>query len=305
MINALMYKNLSSEILHLKELLDEIPEENVIDRLGLTNRLKDAEQKLESVNPYHIKKTAKLTFRGNPVIGSEAISAIFAAKATKLFSDAVAAVSAGMSGALNFKGPIPDCNANQLMITGTAIGSFGFEFELPRVDNFDLCPEQSIVEKAMDEIREVFEVSAIGSDDELNDLIEEIHPRAISKIHEFLSFLLEQDAKCGLEFEDKFFRFSDDNQLQLSINRLDDDNIHEEQVIYRGYFQGALPSARNFEFKTEIDGEVIRGKISKNVDIPEKLNSDWFRKTAQVKFTVIRVGNSRPKFILESLSDIQ
>lgn len=86
---------------------------------------------------------------------------------------------------------------------------------------------------------------------------------------------------------------------------MDDDNIHEEQVIYRGYFQGALPSARNFEFKTEIDGEVIRGKISKNVDIPEKLNSDWFRKTAQVKFTVIRVGNSRPKFILESLSDIQ
>lgn len=303
-MNALMYKNISSEIQQLKNLLDQIPEENVIDRLGLTNRLEEAEKRLGSANPYHINKTAKLTFRGTPVIGSEAISANFAAKATKLFSDAVAAVSAGMSGALNFKGPIPDCNANQLMITGTAIGSFGFEFELPSADSYDLCPEQSIVEKAVNEIRELFEVSAIGSDDKLNDLIEEVHPRAISKIHNFLSFLLEQNAKCGLEFDNKFFRFSDDNQLQKSISRLDDDNIHEEKVIYKGFFQGALPSARNFEFKTDIESEVIKGKISKDIENPEKLNSDWYKKTVQVKFTVIRVGNSRPKYILESLSDI-
>ncbi|MGV0886014.1 hypothetical protein V6760_03965 [Acinetobacter venetianus] len=304
-MNALMYKNLSSEVQHLKNLLNQIPEENVIDRLGLQNRLKAAEKRLQSTNPYHINKTAKLTFRGNPVIGSEAISANFAAKATKLFSDAVAAVSAGLSGALNFKGPIPDCNTNQLMITGTAIGSFGFEFELPRADNFDLCPEQSIVEKAVNEIRELFEISAIGTDDSLNDLIEEIHPRAISKIHDFLIFLLEQNAKCGLEFDNKFFKFSDKNQLQNAINRLDDENIHEEQVTYRGYFQGALPSARNFEFKTEIDDEIVKGKIGKDILNPEKLNSDWYQKVVQVKFTVIRVGNSRPKFILESLSDIK
>lgn len=300
-----MYKNLSSEVQYLKNLLDQIPEENVIDRLGLTNRLKVAERRLNSTNPYHINKTAKLTFRGNPVIGSEAISANFAAKATKLFSDAVAAVSAGMTGALNFKGPIPDCNSNQLMIIGTAIGSFGFEFELPRADNFDLCPEQSIVEKAVNEIRELFETSSIGTDDHLNDLIEEVHPRAISKIYDFLTFLSEQNAKCGLEFENKFFRFNDDQQLQNAINRLDDTNIYEEKVTYKGFFQGALPSARNFEFKTEIDNEVIKGKISKDISNPEKLNSDWYKKAAQVKFTVIRVGNSKPKFILESLSDIQ
>lgn len=304
-MNALMYKNLSSEVQHLKTLLEQIPQENVIDRLGLTNRLKAAEKRLQSTNPYHINKTAKLTFRGNPVIGSEAISANFAAKATKLFSDAVAAVSAGMSGALNFKGPIPDSNTNQLMITGMAVGSFGFEFEIPRVDKFDLCPEQSIVEKAINEIRELFEVSANGSDDKLNDLVEEVHPRAVAKIHDFLSFLLEQNAKCGLEFENKFFRFSDEKQLQNSIDRLDDDNIHEEEVIYKGFFQGALPSARNFEFMTEIENEVIKGKISKDIPNPEKLNSDWYKKIAQVKLTVIRVGNSRPKFILESLTDIQ
>ncbi|MHC6186802.1 hypothetical protein ACYU0V_11760 [Acinetobacter sp. X9] len=304
-MNAILYTNLSSEANTLKELLKNIPEENVIDRLGIQSRLEEVEQELRCVNPFHINKRAKLTFRGQPVEGSQAISATFAAKATKFFSDAVSAVSAGLTGKLNFKGPVPDSSLNQLMITGTAIGSFGFEFELPKPDNFDLCPEESIVEKAVDDIRQLFESAALGTDDELNDLVEEIHPRAVSKIYDFLKFLEEQDAKCGLEFNNKFFRFNDKDQLENAIHRLDDNNIHEEIVTFKGFFQGALPSARTFEFKTEIEGEIIRGKIGKDITNPEKLNSDWFQKAAQVKFTVIRVGNSRPKFILESLADIK
>ncbi|MBK0062181.1 MULTISPECIES: hypothetical protein [unclassified Acinetobacter] len=304
-MNISEFNNLTSEISTLEELIKGIPEANIFDRISLQNRLDSAKNALLQVNPYHLRKKAQLTFRGSPVVGSEAISANFAAKATKFFSEAVATVSAGLSGNLNFMGPIPDSHTNQLMITGTAIGSFGFEFELPRPDAFDLCPEQSIVEKAVDEIRKLFEVAATGTDDDLNDLIEEIHPRAVHKIHDFLAFLDEQNAKCGLEFDNKFFKFSDNNQLEYAINRLDDQNMHEEKLTFKGYFQGALPSARNFEFKTDLEGEVIRGKISKDIENPEKLNTEWYKKTAKVTFTVIRVGNSRPKYILESLSDIK
>lgn len=300
-----MYKNLSSEAQNLKHLLSEIPEENVIDRLGLTNRLNSVESELESINPYHINKTAKLTFRGNPVIGSEAISANFAAKATKLFSDAVSAVSAGLSGALQRTGRIPDSSANQLMITGTAIGSFGFEFELPRADHFDLCPEQSIVEKAIDDIRQIFEVSANGTDDCLNELIGEVHPRAVTRIHDFLTFLSEQEAKCGLEFNDKFFKFYDDKQLQNAISRLDNDNIHTDEVTYQGSFRGALPETRSFEFRTENDNELIKGKIAKDILNPEIININWLLKPVIAKFHVLTIGNSKPKYVLESLDDIQ
>lgn len=304
-MNAVLYTNLSSEVNTLKELLENIPLENVIDRLGIESRLTEVEQELLCINPFHISKKAKLTFRGNPVEGSQAISAVFASKATKFFSEAVAAVSAGLSGNLNDRGPIPASNLNQLMITGTAIGSFGFEFELPKPDSFDLCPEESIVEKAVDDIRQLFESAAIGTDDELNDLIGEIPHRAVTKIYDFLSYLEEQEAKCGLEFNNKFFRFDNKEQLDNAIHRLDNDNIHEEQVTYKGFFQGALPSARNFEFNIELENQVIKGKISKEITNPEKLISDWYQKPAQVKLTVIRVGNSRPKFILKSLSDIQ
>lgn len=303
-MNALMYENISSEIKQLKQLLDQIPEENVIDRLGLKNRLVAAERRLGTTNPYHLSKSAKLTFRGAPVVGSESISANFAARATKLFSDAVAAVSAGLSGPLHFSGPIPNNNINQLMITGTAIGSFGFEFELPKVNNFDLCPEQSVVEKAVDGIRDLFEVSAQGSDDQLNDLVEEIHPRAIGIIHDFLSFLSEQNAKCGLEFNNKFFRFFDDQQLQKSIQRLDHENIKETEIFFNGSFRGILPESRSFEFRSEIDNELIKGKISKDIKNSESISASWLFKSVRVKFTVITIGNSRPKFILKSLEDI-
>ncbi len=304
-MNATMYANLSSEANTLRELLDNIPLDNVIDRLGIESRLEEVEYELGCINPFHITKKARLTFRGGPVVGSHAISAIFASKATDFFANAVAAVSAGLSGALHFKGPIPDKNINNLMITGTAIGSFGFEFELPKPDNFDLCPEQSIVEKAVDEIRSLFEVSATGSDDDLSDLVEEIHPRAISKIYEFLNYLNEQDAKCGLEFNNKFFRFSSKQQLEAALSRLNDNNIHEEIVSYKGVFSGALPASRNFEFETEVDKELIKGKISKDIAQPELIVKNWLLKPVKVKFTVITIGNSKPKFILKSLNDIQ
>lgn len=304
-MNTLMHNNISSEVQQLKDLLSQIPQSNVIDRLGLTNRLNEAEKKLSSINPYHISKSAKLTFRGAPVVGSEAISANFAAKATKLFSDAVAAVSAGLSGPLHFNGPIPNSHINQLMITGTAIGSFGFEFGLPKVDQFDLCPEQSVVERAIDGIRELFEISAQGSDDQLNDLIEEIHPRAVGIIHDFLSFLSEQNAKCGLEFNNKFFRFFDDQQLKKSVERLDDENIHEIEISYKGSFRGALPDSRSFEFRSETDNELIKGKISKDIQNPESINVQWLLKPVTVKFTVTTIGNSKPKYILKSLKDIK
>lgn len=302
-MNAIMYANLSSEAISLKKMLEDMPKENVIDRLGLENRLEDIEHTLNTINPYHINKSAKLTFRGNPVIGSEAIYANFASNATKLFSDAVAAFSASLKNQLKSKGPIPDSNSNQLMITGMAVGSFGFQFELPRLDH-DLCPETSIVEKAIDDIRDLFLVATNGSDDDLNDIIEEIHPRAISKIHDFLFYLLEQRAKCGLEFDNKFFRFENDNDLELAISRLNEENITEENVSYIGKFLGALPHTRNFEFENEIDKEIIKGKISKDILQPDLLNTALHLKTVEVIFKVTTIGNSRPKFILESLNNI-
>lgn len=108
-----------------------------------------------------------------------------------------------------------------------------------------------------------------------------------------------------MEFNNKFFRFSSKQQLESALYRLNDNNIHEEIVTYKGVFSGALPASRNFEFETEIDKELIKGKISKDISQPELIVKNWLLKPVKVKFTVITIGNSKPKFILKSLNDIQ
>lgn len=303
-MNAEMYAKLSSEKKMLKEMLSNIPIENVIDRFSLENRLEEVQYKLDNINHYHIFKKVRLTFRGKPVIGSEAISANFAAKVTKYFSDAVNAVSAGLTGDVHAKGRIPDSDLNQLMITGMAVGSFGFEFELPRPDNTDLCPEESIVERAVDDIRELFETAAKGSDDELSDIVEEIHPRAVLKIYEFLKYLDDQDARCGLEFDNKFFRFDNRDQLLFALHRINKENITETQVVLDGKFRGVLPVSRTFEFKSNNHKDILKGKISSDVIDPDLINREWLNKQLSVKLTKVIVGKSKPKFILKSLTDI-
>jgi hypothetical protein len=64
-----------------------------------------------------------------PVSEQYGIFAEFGARATTMFTDAVAKVAAGQTGPLSAMGPIPNRGDSQLLITNTALGSFG---PLPR-----------------------------------------------------------------------------------------------------------------------------------------------------------------------------
>ncbi|AYA02134.1 hypothetical protein BEN74_04125 [Acinetobacter sp. WCHAc010034] len=299
------FENLTSEVSLLESLLKDTPAENIFDRFSIEKRLNKARNKLGTINPNHISKKAKLTFRGPYVTGSESISAIFASQATMLFSDAVAAISAAMSGELNYKGKIPNKLNNQLMITGMATGSFGFEFDLPKPDTHDLYAEQPIVDTALEEISKLFLISATGSDEELMEVISEVHPRAAKTVFNFLKFLQEQNSLCGFEFNDKFFRFYDQDQLARSVCRLDSNNIHETVQPHKGEFQGVLPNSRTFEFKSYDEDRVIRGKFDLNISDPDIVNREWLHKSILIDFTVTQVGDSQPRFTIHDLESIK
>ena len=304
-MNYIEFDNLTSEISTLENLLKEIPEDNIFDRISLQKRLKKAKKNVENINPYHLSKKAKLTFRGPHVVRSEAISAAFATQATMFFSDAIAAISAAMTGDLKYKGKIPKKSVNQLMITGMATGSFGFEFDLPKPDENDLCPNAPIVENALNEIQKLFKATSLGSDEELVDVVEEIHPRAVKKVYDFLSFLQDQHSLCGFEFNGDFFRFSNQEQLERAVSRLADSNIRESEQLFRGEFEGVLPNNRTFEFKTLDDKSVIKGKIGAEIDNPDLINREWLHKLVNVKIMVTQVGDSQPRYTLMSLDALK
>ncbi len=298
------YISVASEIQELESLLAEIPEENVIDRLGLESRLEEARSLIASVPEEVIVNKARLTFRGPPVVGSHGIVADFAAVAAGSFAKAVTAVAASISDNLRDKGPIPNRQENQLLITGTAIGSFGFEFELPNPDNNEIFPVRSKAEDALQKIKELFRLAANGTDDEVAELIDEIHPRAVKNAAEFLEYLAENGAWCGVEFKDEYFRFSNIDQLRFSADRLKEDNIDERDESYRGEFQGVLPKGRAFEFKKSGDKNIIKGKVGVKIDDADVLNRKFLHQAVNAEFHVIQFGKGQPRYTLESLDNI-
>ncbi len=297
------YVSLNSEAHELQSLLADIPEDNVIERMSLEARLRSVQAKLEKVDKHAHRQKAKLTFRGKPVVGSHGIAADFGAKAANAFSEAFVAVAAGLAENLKHIGPLPNKEKHQLLITGTAIGSFGFEFELPPEDS-ELFPELAVPTRTMEKIESLFRLAATGSDDDVAELIDEIHPRSVKKVHDFLDLLVQQNAWCALEFGERAFSYQNYEQIQGSSLRLKDDNIRETSDIFQGEFQGVLPTGRSFEFKCSTEEVLIRGRIDPSVDDPDIINREWLHKPASVKLKIIQVGRGQPRYTLMALSEI-
>jgi hypothetical protein len=305
------YLFLASEIKQLESLLAEIPRANVINRMGLEARLKSANEAIAGFNPDMLPRKAKLTFRGRPVFESHGMAAEFGSKASAFFTDAFSAVVAGVNENLRYMGPIPDKEKNQLLITGTAISSFGFEFELPRTEpangyaQQEFFPSPNRPEDAMQKLERLFQVAAEGTDDDIAELVDEIHPRAVKKAAEFLNYLAEQEAWCGLEFKEHTFRFAGIEQVRTSAERLTSNNIKESEESFTGEFQGVLPKGRTFEFKLRDQEGVLRGKVGPDIEDADVLNRNFLHKLANAKFHYIQVGQGRPRYTLQTLNDIK
>lgn len=296
------YNEISSEIKQLEKLLAKIPPDNVIERLGLESRLNKAKELIETVVIEKMPYKAIVTYKGNPVIGTHGIFADFAANATSAFSASVLAIAASLSENLKYMGPIPNRLENQLLITGTAKGSFGFEFEVPRVNTDTLFPDSSGSEQALEKLQSLLNFSIEGNDDELTELVQEIHPRAVSKVIDFLDILKTNHAWFGLTFKKKKFQFKNFQDLEASLARLDMDNINEREESYSGKFLGILPTSRTFEFQS--GDTILKGKIGPDIIDPNILNTEYLGKSTTIILHTIQVGEGKPRYVLKDISHI-
>lgn len=303
---------LSTEVAELEAILGEMPGDRVIDRMGFEGRLQQAKEELAQHASTPMAKKASLTFRGPPVFGSQGIAAEFATKASGFFTEAFAAIVAGINDNLRYKGPIADKQRNQLIITGTAIGSFGFEYELPSPNAGSKPDEPELdlgavknTEAAMEKMEELFRLASDGSDDELSVLVDELHPRSVRKVADFLKYVADHAAWCGLNFNDSFFRFSGSGQVRRSADRLTGDNVKETTEEYSGRFEGALPNERTFEFNLAEERRILRGKAGPDVEDVNVLNLKYLYKPAVITLKVVQVGLARPRYTLNTLEDIK
>lgn len=298
-MNVLVYKHLVSERDTLHDLLRHTPSEEILERSGLQARLEDIQEQLANVKPPAGEPAwARLTFRGRPVVGQHGIFAEFGTKATNAFTDAVAKVAAALSGPLASMGPVPHRDESQLLITSTAVGSFGFELEEYRSDQLDFG-DVTIAGQALELTKKLLQ-STVGTDDELADSVASTDPRAVEAVRGFLEILATNDAVCALEYNNETFRFNDVGDVRRAVQRLGADNLHEENMHLTGEFLGVLPKARTFEFKLANSDEVIRGKVGPSVADPDVINKHMNRPT-KIDVLATCVGNGKPRFVLIDL----
>lgn len=294
---------IQSEISQLQDILASISEDAVIERIGYEHRLKELTQKLEKMVPSEEAKKFYLTFKGAPVDGSSGIAASFASKATDLFSDAYDMVVAALNGNLGdaSSGPVVDKNKYGLFITDIAVGSFGFEFQLP-VENPDLLEDLPVAEKAIHKIENIFRVAAEEDDENIADAIDEIPPRAIKKVYSFLEQLEKNKAWCGLSFGKHKFQFQSLEQLSQAAQHLKDDNIFEAEQSFNGVLLGVLPASKVFEFKISPTDKIIKGKISPELKGIDSIYQEWLFNESKIDCKLVTVGQGTPRYTLTSIS---
>ncbi|WP_235813270.1 hypothetical protein [Pseudomonas syringae] len=211
----------------------------------------------------------------------------------------MSAIAASLGGVLNGFGPIPNKAQNQILITGTALGSFGFEFEEAPSAEAQLTLEGTTpVSQAFELVAELLEASTKG-DEELSEPASRLGTRAIGLVAEYLDKLIAYEAFCSVSTRDHVFAFSSVDQVRISRSRLSVENISENDITFIGEFLGAFPADRRFEFKTQ-DGTVIHGRIAAEIENPAIINAHLNR---IFTITVIArtVGNGRPRYTISTL----
>lgn len=280
----------------LQARLHALPGTALLTRRGLQSRLQQVTGELDRLpEPLRAPAKAQITFNGRPVVGTHGIAAAFGATAIHAFVEAVTAVAASLTSTLRAMGPIPGRDQNQLLITGTALGSFGFELEERGNGELPL-DETTAVGDALARTLDLLRSSANEDDEALADAAEGLDRRALDKVRNFVSALADDDAVCTLQYSGRVFRFADSGQVRRSQNQLSADNLNEERRVIAGRFEGVLPTRRTFEFR-DANGELVVGKIDPAVTDPHAIN-EHLDELVDVSMLVTRAGEGRPRYLL-------
>ena len=302
-MNVHDYRFLLAEQATLNQLLDEIAESDVISMMSLRARLEAVEGQLADYQGSSARlRTARLTFKGRPVLGGRGILMDFVSDASKAFANAVTVVGSSLTAPVAPTGRVPNAERFQLAITGIAYGSFGFEIE-------EASPQMSFndtptpVEVAISKVKGILSAS-VGTDEDLSEAVADTDRRALSSVQQFLKQVADGGAAFTLTHDGDEFDFVDAAQVRRSESRLSADNIREDDTTISVRFMGFFPFrpwaqllivGADAEYLSNEVGQIttarVESSVAEQVDINSILNRDQ-----QITVHTRRVGTSRPRY---------
>ncbi|MBF0311759.1 MAG: hypothetical protein HQL56_19785 [Magnetococcales bacterium] len=302
-MNAQEHQFLRADRKELQRILSRIPEECVLERISFEARLKEVEEELKrfpQMKRQPVRST--LTFRGAPVVGSRGVVADFATKAAGQFVNVLVTCAASLHQALSPTGPIPDRDKYQMLVTGTAVGSFGFVLEeyMPAAElDLDLNPP---LLEALEKTGRLLEAAISPSDEELIEAIDDTDPGVVEKLHDFCETLQKYSASCAFSVGERIFKQTSDAEVRRCVERLSRDAIQEMEAGFDGAFIGYLPQRRIFEFRTRQD-EIFWGKVDSTFEDPQSIENS-LNQPRHIIVRARRVGQAKPRYWLKSVAPV-
>ena len=299
------YGHLLTERTGIQRILNGLSQERLISHHNYSARLAEINEKINQMSGALIEPVrTRLTYQGRPVVNSYGISANFGMAATRSYTKAVAAVAASLDrySPLSARGRLPGHIENQILITGVAQGSFGFEIEEAISDQLSIS-EESPVAAALKQTQDFLQ-GTVGTDDELTEVVFANDQRMITNLRVFLDLLSRNEAICSLETNGKEFHFEDIRRVRYGLNRLSQENVHKKMKILVGEFQGMLPKFGTFQFILENSGHIIIGKLGSEISDSTAINQNLHKKVT-IQTIETRIGTGRPRYVLNELPQWQ
>ncbi|MGQ4274978.1 hypothetical protein [Terrihabitans sp. B22-R8] len=263
-------------------------------------RLRGELERLEAIQ--QTSAAVGLFFGGKPVLGSKGIQADFGSEAIIKFQEVVTTKMASTQGPLAMRGPIPQRDRAQLMITDVARGSFGFVLEEAAADHLVDSSLKKVVDETVDLL---YRMSA--PDHEAFELaLETVDDRLLHSLQHFFRLLDEAGATLRLVEGDREFSLLSD-AIDRGRQRTDALSVSEESVQEAGKLY-ILPEGRRFELHGST-GEILRGSIprEKALSAPSKSWDEFIGKEWIVLLTkrVVQMRSQTPRtsYFLEDILD--
>lgn len=263
MANSIAIDALYAEKNSLIALLKDLPEDDILGKMSLESRLKDVEYQIKQIadTPEMLAETV-LYFGGDSVNGSYGINIDLASDALKRYQSYVSVVHAARTqkGEISEAGPIPGADSSIMQLVATPRGSFGFVL---KERNNQLRMVESSLYESVEVANALIASSTTDSEDDFDSAIEDVQPRVLKELNNFLETLNRHGASVHLVSARTKVDIPK-KSIAIAASRTENIEITEKEELKSGIFLGARKHSRDFNFQPD-DGMPISGKLGNDI----------------------------------------
>jgi len=259
MLKRLEREALQADIATVDSLLNlRSEEEDPVGWMQLSYRKQHLEEELSRFGSDQTRPASVgLFFGGAPVYGSRGIAVDFGTTAVGHFQSIVSSQFASLEGAVGRRGPLPQRDRTQMIITDVARGSFGFVLEDLGQDD---QPYSASLGSVMDGVCEL--IYRVSRDEEtFTDATDAVEKRVIVSLSNFFKHLDEANATVRLVGNDEREFDLPRDAVHLARERTESLQLEETIEDFEGHLY-VLPDARRFELHLILGGSPLKGSVT-------------------------------------------